>query len=65
MDKTEHHIWCNSQRGPVKGCNYCDPDGTNTKGFWALYPYDGAKSGVELMKRYFPDNTTIGPDVPL
>jgi hypothetical protein len=55
-----HHIWCNDQKGPVKGCRFCAPKdgkGGYKEGFWTLYPYD-PKFGVprDLMKRHFPNN---------
>jgi hypothetical protein len=52
-----HHIWCNGlPSSPVKGCRWCDPDGTGTQGLWAKYPYDTGAEANGLMSKHFPDN---------
>jgi len=43
MPPDVHHIWCNGQRGPVKGCQWCcfqDKETGLWDGMWIQYPYD-------------------------
>ena len=54
-----HHIWCNGQRGPVKGCRWCCPkdDASGYRdGLWVRYPYDPATGPDEnFTKHHFPN----------
>lgn len=52
-----HHVWCNGQRGPVKGCLWCDPKRNGKYGLWAKYPYDKdvPKEWDKLQEKHFPN----------
>jgi hypothetical protein len=45
MPPDVHHVWCNGQKGPVKGCRWCcfrDEKTGLWDGMWIKYPYDPA-----------------------
>jgi hypothetical protein len=53
-----HHVWCNGQRGPVKGCRWCckqDPVTGLWDGLWTNYPYDPAGGPpADFTEKHFP-----------
>lgn len=53
-----HHIWCNGQKGPVKGCRWCcylDKEG-HWDGMWFRYPYDPATGpAADFAEQHFPE----------
>jgi hypothetical protein len=53
-----HHIWCNGQKGPVKGCLWCCRQNKETglwEGLWLSYPYDPAYGPPEdFAEKHFP-----------
>jgi hypothetical protein len=58
MPPAEHHVWCNGQRGPVKGCRWClwqDKETGLWDGFWVRYPYNPLRPVPEgFAEKHFP-----------
>lgn len=59
MPPNEHHVWCNGQKGPVKGCRWCckqDPETGLWDGMWLKYPYDPAFGpSADFTAQHFPN----------
>lgn len=48
LEHTEHHIYCNYQKGLVKDCKWC-------KIYFKDYPYSNSNEASNLTPKHFPN----------